>query len=64
MGRTTTRALSTEDQVWRILVAVLTSRLQQSGKTRAFDLLEGITRAGALSLDEHAELHVVCVVRK
>jgi hypothetical protein len=39
--------------------ATLTSDQQKSKKDEAFDLLDGLTRAGALSCGEHASLHVV-----
>ena len=39
--------------------ATLTTDEQKEKKNEAFDLLDGLTRAGALSCD-HASLHVVC----
>ena len=52
--------------VQALLAAASTASLstdeQKSKKDEAFDLLDGLTRAGALSCGEHAALHVVRVL--
>ena len=41
--------------------ASLSNTQQKSAKDEAFDLLDALTKAGALSCD-HASLHVVCAL--